>query len=342
MIPDSATPFSNVSFDGTPHLVLGRRSGKRDMEAVTIDLHEDVHEPLWEVCVNALGRITNGRARPYEPNAHLEPTEEYFLLDFDDIPEQPDIPSPSRKAKEAASEDENPDRTAALLRSLRDVAVLESYNPQRLPEFTPVLYYSISWQQRDESWAHFIRKANPRQMFKPGRRWFGYGDTLKRIADPAMMIDDSVDMVLTSKHLAAFNGKHLKDLFTDVHIVMQNVPKYVNRVTEILDEDSIGITPRAKDALLAMATKRYSFAVRLYQLQERLLEIKLNLEKLSTVLDQHAIDMDNVINDDGQLDFGEKQVETFLDLVDGRFFKDDFTGEARRADRFSKRILSTP
>lgn len=336
MTLDSDRQLGEVTFNGTPHLVLGRRRGRRDMEAVRVVLHEDLHESLWELCVNALGRTQTGRVRSYEPNAELELGEEYFLLDLDEIPEQPQSSSSTRGASQAI-EDGNQDRTAALLRVLRDVGVLEILDPRQLPGFATVLFYSIAWQQPDDSWVHFIRKANPRLIFKPGLNWLGFGDTLKKIADPAMVIDDLVDMILTADHLAAFSGQHLKTLFTDVHIVLRDVPKYVETVANILDSESIGITDDAKSALLAAAKDRVSFAGRLYRLQERLLEIKLDLENLGRILDLHTIDIEDLVDDQGRLHFDKQQAELFLDVLDGRLFKDDWTGELRRADRYSRR-----
>ncbi|XVQ86129.1 hypothetical protein ACQP2K_01475 [Microbispora siamensis] len=328
--------LGDISFDGTPHLVLGRRRGKRDMQAKRVVLHENVHESLWELCLSAVERARTGSARSYEPNAELEVGEEYFLLNLDEIPEQADTLRPARARAKQESEDENPDRTAALIRALRDVAVLDTLNPHDLPEYADVIFYSIAWQQPDDSWVHFIRKINPRRVFKPGRQWFGYGDTLKRIDDPAMVIDDLVDIILTSEHLAAFSGTPLRMLFTDVHIVLQDVPKYVEAVAKVLDEQSIGITSDAKAALLTATKKKVSFAARLYRLQERLQEIKLDVDKLAEVLGHHSIDIGNLINDGGRVHFEEKDAGLFLDVVDGRFFKDDWTGESRRADRFSR------
>ncbi|HEX4817677.1 MAG TPA: hypothetical protein VFV66_33475, partial [Nonomuraea sp.] len=206
-----------------------------------------------------------------------------------------------------------------------------------LPQFTSAIIHTVARQQADETWVHFIRKTNPRSVFKPGLKWFGYGDTLKKIEDPAMVIDDHVDLILTSDHLAAFRGQHLKTLFTDVHIVLQDVPKYVEAISKVLDEESIGITGDAKEALLAASKRRVSFAARIYHLQERLSEIRLDLDRLGAVLDLHSIDISSLLDGEGRLHFQEEQAGLFLDVLDGRFFKDDWTGEPRRADRYSRR-----
>ncbi|RVX44903.1 hypothetical protein EDD27_7670 [Nonomuraea polychroma] len=335
MTPDEPRAVGDITLDGTPYLVLGRRKGRRDMEARRVVIHEDLHEPLWELSLHALERVRAGNARSYEPNAELELGEEYFLLDLDEIPEQPEKPSRGKKA-DLTPEDDNQDRTAALIRALRDVGVLDILDPHELPEFTPTLFYSVAWQQADDTWVHFIRKTNPRQVFKPGLKWLGYGDTLKRIADPAMVIDDLIDMILTADQLAAFSGQHLKTLFTDVHIVLQDVPKYVDTVAKILDEESIGITEDAKTALLAASKKRVSFAARLYRLQERLAEIRLDLNRLGKVMDLHTIDIGSLLDGEGKIHFQEDQAGLFLDVLDGRLFKDDWTGEPRRADRYSR------
>ncbi|MEZ7127746.1 hypothetical protein ACBR40_20660 [Nonomuraea sp. AD125B] len=335
MTPEHPRAFDEITLDGTPYLVLGRRAGQRGMQAKKIIINEALHDPLWELSLNALERVRASNSRPYEPNAELE-REEFFLLDLDEIPEQPEK-LPSRRKSDLPAEDHNEDRTAALIRALRDVGVLDTLAPYELPHFPTPIFYSIAWQQANDTWVHFIRKTNPRVVFKPGLRWFGYGDTLKKIEDPAMVIDDRVDMILTSDHLAAFNGLHLKTLFTDVHIVLQDVPKYVETIAKVLDEESIGITGDARAALLAASKRRVSFAARIFHLQERLPEIGLNLDRLGTVLDRHAIDVSSLLDGEGRLHFGEEQAGLFLDVLDGRYFKDDWTDEPRRADRYSRR-----
>ncbi|MBT2232305.1 hypothetical protein [Nonomuraea sp. NEAU-A123] len=335
MTPDGPRALGDITLDGTPYLVLGRRKGRRDMEAKKIIIHEALHEPLWELSLNALERVRASSPRPYEPNAELERGEEYFLLDLDEIPEQPEKPS-KRKKSDLPEEDHNEDRTAALVRTLRDVGILDVLGPYGLPEFAPAIFYSVAWQQADDAWVHFIRKTNPRSVFKPGLKWFGFGDSLKRIEDPAMVIDEHVDIILTSDQLVAFSGQHLRTLFTDVHIVLQDVPKYVESISKVLEEESIGITGDAKAALLAASKRRVSFAARLYRLQERLSEIKLDLDRLGNVLDLHSIDISSLLDGEGRLHFQEDQAGLFLDVLDGRFFKDDWTGEPRRADRYSR------
>jgi hypothetical protein len=54
-------------------------------------------------------------------------------------------------------------------------------------------------------------------------------------------------------------------------------------------------------------------------------------------LTAHDIDPNRLVASDDSFSFGEDEVSTFLDALEGRYFEDDWTGEPRRADRFSTR-----
>ncbi|MEY2848467.1 MAG: hypothetical protein RI885_1132 [Actinomycetota bacterium] len=51
----------------------------------------------------------------------------------------------------------------------------------------------------------------------------------------------------------------------------------------------------------------------------------------------HGEDPSTLLNSANEFDFGEDAVGSFLDVCEGRWFEDDFTGEKRRADRLSRR-----
>ncbi|WP_206068649.1 hypothetical protein, partial [Nonomuraea composti] len=319
------------------HLVLGRRQGSQQIATTRLPVDKDHHDWLRSVCAVAIERLISGSPRLYEPNAELEPRDEYFMLDVGSIPEQP--VAQGKSGSDSSADDGNPDRAAALIRSLRDISILNVMSAQDLPSFKPMLFYSISWQQNNDTWIHFIRKANPRVAFKAGNRWFQYSGTLREIAEPSMVLDDVVDVILTKDHMAAFHGTHLKNLLTDVRIVMQNVPQYVETIVKALKASDIGITENAQAALQAAAGRLYSFATRLFHLQDRLTQIQPDPAHFAKVLGTHDIEVSAFINSDGLIDFDERQAGLFIDVIDGRLFRDDWTGEERRADRFSKRSL---
>lgn len=326
-----------LDLSGDPHLVLGKRSGRSKMEAVDVPLHSDIHDAFRNVCSRAIERVCASTARPYEPTAEIERSEEYFVLRIDELPKRPPIKRPANaKGEEAQNSEENPDRTASLVSTLRSTSRLQSIDAHRPPEFN-ALFYSIAWQQSGGGWVHFIRKSNPRQYFKPGRIWTQFGDALRRTADPAMAIDDEVDVIFTDEVLAGFSSVVVKNLFTDVHLVMRDVPQYVARVSKLLLK-VLPLEAEAAAILEKVAHQKFSVASRLYSLPERLAVLELSCDRVREVLDAHQLDPDTLLSSNDTFSFGEENVGVFLDVLEGRIFADDWTGESRRADRFSRLV----
>jgi hypothetical protein len=322
---------------GDPHLVLGRRRGQREIEALLVGLHRDLFPALRAICSRAISALANTTPRNYEPNAEIDRDAEHFVLRLDDLPEQP-APARSRiqsQREEPVDADDNPDRTAALVRSLRNPGGLEQMDTRGLAEFV-ALFYSIMFQQDNGEWVHFIKKVNPRQVLKRGRVWTQFGDTLHQIEDPALVLEPEVDVVLTAEILAGFGGMSIKNLFTDVHLVMRDVPIYVENIAALLGS-RMSLSEAACAALATSASKKVSIATRLYRLQDRLKELDLKPDQVRRYLSAHDIDPNQLVAPDDSFTFGQDAVSAFLDILEGRYFEDDWTGEPRRADRFSTR-----
>jgi hypothetical protein len=63
----------------------------------------------------------------------------------------------------------------------------------------------------------------------------------------------------------------------------------------------------------------------------------LSIDPVRQVLENHEVAFEDLINEDGEFIFEEPYAPVFLDVIEGRWFEDDWTGERRRADRFSQR-----
>jgi hypothetical protein len=327
---DTATPYlAKIDLTGDPHLVLGRRARKKGIETVQVELHADLHDLLRHTCELAIEKVQATDGRPYEPSAELESGEEHFFLHIDQIPVQVSV------SVSGQNDDENPERTAALIEALGDFGSIEYIDRAGLRDFKP-LFYSIAWQQSGGDWAHFIRKANPMQVLKPGRIWTQFSDVLVSMQEPAMAIDGEVDIILANGVMRAFKSTPVKDLFTDVHLVMRDVSTYVGRVRDLLNT-SVPLGQAAAESLEKAAHKKYSIAVRLYLLPERISQLNLSVPRLRRVFNQHDLDQYELLGKDKTFSFGEDMVPAFLDVIEGRYFEDDWTDEFRRADRFSKR-----
>ena len=47
-------------------------------------------------------------------------------------------------------------------------------------------------------------------------RYFQYGDTLKRLEDPDLVVDDRIDIIITHDRVAVLDDRSFQTLFSDV------------------------------------------------------------------------------------------------------------------------------
>ena len=193
--------------------------------------------------------------------------------------------------------------------------------------------YAISFHISN-SFVGFIRQANPRRSLKPGLRYLQYGDTLKRMEQPDIVIDERVDIVVGPEDVAIISDGSVQVLFRDVDLVMQHVDPNVDAVDAALNE-CIPLTAGSLDALRIACNSGPRNARRLHNLvYGRLADLDLDSSAFLKALEQRKLGHLVV---DGELQLKQSDVPDFLDFVEGRFFDDDHSPETRRADRFSPR-----
>jgi hypothetical protein len=346
-----------VDLSRDPHLVLGKRRG-RGIEGLRVEVHRDLFEDMRLVCSASLDAIFSSTGRQYEPYAELERGEEYFELAVADIPQSPPsarrasstvggaeedkvtIPDTATVGQAASTAAGGRETAAALLATLQEPGRLRVIDSDEFLNLSP-LFYSVCWQQDGRSWVSFIRKTNPRQFFKAGRRWWQYGDTLKRIPqEPTFVFEQQMDLIVSAERIVAFSATALKDLFTDVGLAQTEVPRYVSAASDLIHEE-VPLSGRSVEALNAVGKRKVSVASRLFGLAARIAELKEHGVLTSDRYREIAQDDEraaSLLDHAGTFDFDESDAEVFLDVIEGRYFEDDWTGSPRRADRFSHRI----
>lgn len=78
--------WATVELTSDPHIVLGRRT-RGGIVAVRVDVHENLHDEVRDVCRTAIRKIGETQRRPYEPYAALEAGEQHFSLTNEQLPE---------------------------------------------------------------------------------------------------------------------------------------------------------------------------------------------------------------------------------------------------------------
>lgn len=305
--------WSDVDLGDDPRLIVGRRNSAGALEGSRVDLHDDTFAVIREIATNALETLTNTVARPYEPFAELEDGEEHFELSL-----------------EGPAGSDSDDEVADVTRLIMIVDDLRSLDARNLRDQTS-LFYAICWPA---SGTGFVRKADPARGVRHGR-YFAYRDALRKVDEPDLMLYDTVDFVIHDGHAGILKPTPFRTLFADVHVALAEVPNYVDAVRTSLTQ----VTPMSDAsaaALLSVVSSRTSFAARLRRLSIRMLEVTVTRESIELAAARH-LDDPSALLVEGEVVFDATNVPVFLDLLEGRLFEDDFTGERRRADRWSTR-----
>lgn len=305
--------WTGLDLEDEPRLIVGRRPRPKHLEAERVDVHEDAYPVLRDIARGALRDLAATAARPYEPFAELEVGEEHFELDVGT----------------GADSD-----GAELVHLMSVVDELPSVDARDLRERSN-LFYALCWPS-DGGGTGFVRQTDPVRVLRPGRRFFQYQDALRTVDTPDFAIDDSVDFVFHAGTVGILKPTPFRNLFSDVEVALRDVQAYVDTVQTAL-ASTVPISDTAAAALQAIVSRRTTFAARLRRLAERLSQVPVTVDAVRAAATRHFGDASAVLDANGQLQFGEDRVADVLDMLEGRLFEDDFSGQHRRADRFSSR-----
>ncbi len=334
--------WPRVDFEADPRLVLGGRPRKGRLGGQRVDVHEDVFADLRSVGETAYQLLAATTARAYDPNATLEVGEQHFLIPISELPKRAldkrvDEAIPERQASRVPPSGQSgtpTDEVSDLIEMIQGVDQLEAASRPQVRE-SEYLFYAICWPCPN-GFLGFVKKSNPRKALHAGRKFYKFEDTLKSVSTPDLALDSDVDVIISPTLVAGFSAIPIKDLFADIRIVFDGVRTNVGAIQSDL-ENAIPLLDESAAALTNVGERKLSVARRIYHLPSRLSAIGLTLEKFRSELTKQCVDESLLVDSDGQLDFGPDRVELFLDVVEGRFYRDGLGGEDRRADRFSRR-----
>lgn len=320
----SERDWSAVDITGDPRLLLGRRKGSKRFDVHRVDVHEDLFDDLRAIAQEALDQLSEREAKTYSTFGAMT-RDDYFDVDVSDIPQRRD-----GRRKE---DDPEAYEIASALKMISETDNHPTMDADQLRDANPSLY-AISFDSHGE-YVGFIRNRNPRNVVKPGLRYLQYGDTLKRMDPPDLAIDGDIDIVVAPNRCAVLALGAFTTLFGDVGIAFQQVPGNVTSMTEAL-KNSFPLTDDSVDVLQVRCGRRVIDAKRLHHIvtQRRDALEDLSKKEMRTLLRTRSLESALA---DNELSLDKDTVSDFLDLVEGRLFSDDLTGEERRADAYSSR-----
>lgn len=320
----SERDWTETQVTGKPRFLLGERNSSKRIGVHRIEVHEDLFEDLRSIAQGALDELQRREPKPYTTFGGMT-SDDYFDLDTSEIPE--------RRDKRKREDDPEAYEIASALAMVTRCDEHPVMTAENLRKAHPSLYAIVFEASGD--YVGFIRKRSPRQVVRPGWRYLEHGNTLKKIRPPDLAIDGVVDLVVASDRCAILSQTAFTTLFGDVGVAFEQVPKCVKAVSVAL-KDTTPLAEESVKSLRDRCGRRINDAKRLHHIVlERQEELeKLGADEIKVLLEKRRLEH-TLVN--GELKLNQDNVSEFLDLIEGRLFDDDVTGEERRADAYSPR-----
>lgn len=316
--------WTETDLGGQPRLLLGQRKSSKRIEVHRVELHQDLFDDLRSIAQGAIAELERREAKPYSTFAS-KTGDDYFDVDVSDIPRRRDL--------RRQQDDPEAYEIASALAMIADCDSHPVMTAEELRDADPSLYAIVF--ESDGGYVGFIRNSPPRRPVRPGLRYLQYGDTLRKVEPPDLAIDEEVDLVVAADRCAVLSPAAFTTLFGDVGVAFEQVPANVRTMSEAM-KGALPLSSGAAVALNARCGRRVSDAKRLHHIvTERRQALKgLTSAELRALLKRRGLE--NAIQR-GEIGLTDDNVSDFLDLVEGRLFNDDLTGEERRADSYSSR-----
>jgi hypothetical protein len=316
--------WDGVDLASEPRLLLGQRKGSKRIEVHRIEVHQELFGDLRSIAQDAIAELQRREAKPFSTFAS-KTSDDYFDLRVSDIPQ--------RRNRRKREDDPEAYEIASALAMVADCDNHPVMTAAELRNADPTLYAIVF--EDDGDYVGFIRNVSPRRSVRPGLKYLQYGDTLKKIDPPDLAIDDAIDLVVASDRCAVLSPTAFTTLFGDVGVSFEQVPSNVTAMSDALE----GVLPLGPSTLTALSDRcgrRVNDAKRLHHIVTERKEAMeaLTLSEMEVLLERRGLD--GAIQN-GELRLIDDNISDFLDLVEGRLFNDDVTGEERRADSYSPR-----
>ncbi len=353
----SGDQWTGVVTDEAPRLIVGWRPKARALDARRVEMHEDAADALREVMAKALERLARLAPVPYGPATLPVDGEEYLALHINDLPPRaPERKRPLKAARPLKGADKQDDANEASPHELQgrsqSVAADEAAqladllrlirNPDELPEISSgqladgeFTFYAISLVQPNGEVVTGVRGTSPTRVLKRGAFFGRFAGSLRRSERPDLVLESGVDLLITGDEIAITNRLAFDRLFSDLDALSAKVPADVSALQTALP--NLQFAPGTADVLTRLCQRLPSLAKRLGALTSSPGLSALNANSLTTALQAHGEQPGHWLDQTNELTLTEDRARQFLDLVEGRWWTSDFTGERRRADAFRRR-----
>jgi len=315
-------------------LLLGWRDGRRDLDARPVRISTDIATAMIAACRRSLDGVATLDRRIYSGIPALE-HDQYLSLTIT----ASDAGTPDNNANDQLqTEGMLPEEAAATGQLLQVVdGAFEADDWLTKDELAggSWLFYVVVVDLDDDGAIAFVRKYNPQRGLKAGRlQVAARGNTLTRFDHPLFNFDFDFDLIIAPDEIAIFNVTAFNSVFADIELAKIHVSEHVATMTTGL---ALNLTSTAEALLRKECETRVSLANRVRRLAHLNYLGSVTRATLRDALDRHQMPRDRLGSAQKVRLATRADVEVFFDLVEGLYYEADFTGEGRRADRFSVR-----
>jgi hypothetical protein len=329
---DPLSPWPEITLQGDPILLIGWRVPGRRFEAAKVDTAGPVQTALREICSRTLGLLRSQLPRHYEPTAALEQEDEFFQIATEDLLRPQQRRGRAHDAADSPAVVDDRAEIAALVElAARPTVSIPTTGAREIQSGRPFAFYAIATVDTESRPWLFVKRGGGRPPLRAGHLWMSLDrETLNRIEPPALILEDTVDLLIGRDKLAVLNAAAFEALFADVKLVQASAPRWTAELCEV-----VPLTETARDAVQARCSRAASRARRLRNILPSL------VASFDTAGFLRAARQEGYPGrfrrQHGSLEFDGDDVDLFLDLLEDRMYTGPITRTRRRADRYSTR-----
>lgn len=307
-------------------LVLGTRVGLK-VDGFKMPVADEAKSALIESCRRHMDALSERSERPYSAMAEIESSTEYQVISVED----------AKAASLSVGAGDEP--TASTSRLLDLIARIPDLPADHLLDRDDLddrdkpwqFYVVTTWSADLETKFSFVRRKNPQQVLKSGQFATTFRNSLKRIEAPVFVFEDAFDLVVVDSQIAVLRTDSLEHVLAEMQLIQARVAGHVHTVVDAAGFDF-------SDGAEVVIENCCRGSVRLAKCLERVASAEyladVDMSKIEKALARHAID-EARFGSNGSVELGDKEdVKDFLNLLDGRLWEADFSGEPRVAQRF--------
>jgi hypothetical protein len=306
-------------------LIVGWRPKPDHLDAGSVTLHTEMAQSLRELAASALLRLPSLERRLYRCAPYIEPGEQYLAVPTTSL-------TPASEPRGAVS---GPDAEEAhILSELLRIVTTAPPSPLSKTDLRDGRYLFYAVVCRNQVTAErigFVRQIDPHKVARAGGVMAIFGDEgLQELTNPLFVFESTFDLIVSPDETVVLRLEAFNRLFADIGMVLQAGPANAQRVCEAVGN----IDDATVAALAAAAGAKRSIARRLQRLTRPGALPQVTPTALRKAMRKHGLDPAILVRGN-TIVFTDSHAATFVDLLEQLYYETDFTGEHRRADRYS-------